>query len=75
NINNMVKNHILAKHIMDHAWGRLIQYATYKAARAGKSVELVDSRYKWLLIVATASTSVEARHRDVQVVVPSYRKH
>jgi len=45
NINNMVKNHNLAKHIMDHAWGRLIQFTTYKAARAGKSVELVDSRY------------------------------
>jgi len=45
NIKNMVRNHNLAKHILDHSWGRLIQYATYKAARAGKSVELVDSRY------------------------------
>ncbi|MEM2097941.1 MAG: transposase, partial [Methanothrix sp.] len=45
NIKSMVRNHSLAKHILDHSWGRLIQYTTYKAARAGKSVELVDSRY------------------------------
>jgi putative transposase len=38
-------NHNLAKHIQDHAWGKLIQFAISKAAKAGKMVELVDARY------------------------------
>jgi len=45
NINSMVKNHHLAKHIQDHAWGKLIQFTQSKAAKAGKVVELVDARY------------------------------
>jgi len=45
NINGMLKNHHLAKHIQDHAWGRLIQFTQSKAAKAGKVVELVDARY------------------------------
>ena len=45
NISGMLKNHNLAKHIQDHAWGKLIQFAVSKAAKAGKMVELVDARY------------------------------
>ena len=45
NINGMLKNHHLAKHIQDHAWGKLIQFTKSKAAKAGKVVELVDARY------------------------------
>jgi putative transposase len=45
NINGMLKNHHLAKHIQDHAWGKLIQFTQSKAAKAGKTVELVDARY------------------------------
>ena len=45
NINGMLKNHHLAKHIQDHAWGKLIQFTQSKAAKAGKMVELVDARY------------------------------
>lgn len=41
----MLKNHHLAKHIQDHAWGKLIQFTRSKAAKAGKVVELVDARY------------------------------
>ncbi len=45
NIQGMLKNHHLAKHIQDHAWGKLIQFTESKAAKAGKVVELVDARY------------------------------
>jgi len=45
NINGMLKYHHLAKHIQDHAWGKLIQFTQSKAAKAGKIVELVDARY------------------------------
>jgi len=45
NINGMLKNHHLAKHIQDHSWGKLIQFTQSKAAKAGKVVELVDARY------------------------------
>jgi putative transposase len=45
NIQGMLKNHHLAKHIQDHAWGKLIQFTRSKAAKAGKVVELVDARY------------------------------
>ncbi len=45
NIQGMLKNHRLAKHIQDHAWGKLIQFTQSKAAKAGKIVELVDARY------------------------------
>ena len=41
----MLKNRHLAKHIQDHAWGKLIQFTQSKAAKAGKVVELVDARY------------------------------
>ena len=45
NIKGMLKNHHLAKHIQDHAWGKLIQFTESKAAKAGKVVELVEARY------------------------------
>jgi len=45
NISGMLKNHHLAKHIQDHAWGKLIQVTRGKAEKAGKVVELVDARY------------------------------
>ena len=45
NISGMLKNHHLAKHIQDHAWGKLIQFTKSKAEKAGKVVELVDARY------------------------------
>jgi len=41
-IKNMVKNHHLAKSIMDVAWGQLIHMAKSKAEEAGKYVELVN---------------------------------
>jgi putative transposase len=44
-ISGLLKNHHLAKHIQDHAWGKLIQFTQSKAAKAGKVVELVDARY------------------------------
>ena len=49
NISGMLKNHHLAKHIQDRAWGKLIQFTQSKAAKAGKIVELVDARYTSLL--------------------------
>jgi len=45
NIQGMLKNRHLAKHIQDHAWGKLIQFTQSKAAKAGKVVELVEARY------------------------------
>jgi putative transposase len=42
NIDNMVKNHCLAKHIMDVSWNKLVQYTTYKAESAGCRVVLVN---------------------------------
>jgi len=41
-IQNMVKNHSLAKSIMDAAWGQLQAFTSYKAAGAGTIVEFVD---------------------------------
>ena len=37
----MVKNHNLAKSILDASWGKLLRYTSYKASSAGKTVELV----------------------------------
>lgn len=44
NVVDMVQNHSLAKSIGDASWGKLVQYASYKAENAGKRVELVDPR-------------------------------
>ena len=43
-IQNMVKNHKLAKSIIDASWYQLIQFTQYKAEYAGRNVELVDPR-------------------------------
>jgi putative transposase len=43
-IRNMVKNHHLSKSIYDASWNKLIQFCSYKASIAGKSVELIDPR-------------------------------
>jgi len=42
NIEGMVKNHCLAKHIADAAWNKLIATTSYKAEWAGKRVVLVN---------------------------------
>jgi putative transposase len=41
---NMLKNHRLAKAIADASWNTLLQYCTYKAEEAGKTVIQVDPR-------------------------------
>ena len=40
----MVKNHHLAKSILDASWNQLILFTSYKAECAGKIVELVDPK-------------------------------
>jgi len=44
NIQNMLKNHCLAKSISDVAWGMLVKATESKAAYAGSTVVLVDPR-------------------------------
>jgi putative transposase len=44
-IKNMVQNHHLAKSILDASWGQIIRFTAYKAAYAGKTIELVDPYY------------------------------
>jgi putative transposase len=44
NIENMVRNHHLAKSILDASWGKLVQYTRYKAEEAGGEVVLVDPK-------------------------------
>ena len=44
-IRNMVRNHALAKSIHDAAWGQLVAFAKYKAARCGKTLEKVPAPY------------------------------
>ncbi len=44
NTKGMLHNHCLAKSIADAAWYQLVQYVSYKAEYAGKSVVLVDPR-------------------------------
>jgi len=41
---NMMKNHYLAKSIVDASWNKVIQYTTYKAEEAGGKVVLVDPK-------------------------------
>ena len=43
-IPNMVRNHHLSKSILNASWSKLIQFSSYKASNAGKSVELIDPR-------------------------------
>ena len=42
NINTMVKNHHLAKSILDASWGKLVQYTRYKVEETGGEFVLVD---------------------------------
>ena len=44
-INNMVKNHNLAKSISDASWGQFLSFISYKAEEAGCYVEKVNPRY------------------------------
>ncbi|MCF8566481.1 transposase [Alicyclobacillus tolerans] len=44
NTQGMVKNHHLAKSIVDASWNQLVQYTTYKAEEAGRRVVLVDPK-------------------------------
>ncbi len=44
NIKGMVKNHHLAKSIVDASWNQLVQYTMYKAEEAGRCVVLVDPK-------------------------------
>ncbi|WP_053958342.1 RNA-guided endonuclease InsQ/TnpB family protein [Sulfobacillus thermosulfidooxidans] len=44
NVQGMVKNHHLAKSIVDASWNQLVQYTTYKAEEAGRRVVLVDPK-------------------------------
>ena len=43
-IGNMVRNHSLARSILEQQWGRFVQMLTYKAESAGGWVERVDPR-------------------------------
>ena len=43
-IQNMVKNHHLAKSISDAGWGQLIEFTKFKAEYAGRVVKQVDPR-------------------------------
>jgi putative transposase len=45
NINNMVKNHHLAKSITDAGWNQIIQYTMYKAESAGTFTVMIDPKY------------------------------
>jgi putative transposase len=45
NAQGLLKNHHLANSIADAGWHQLVQVTTYKAARAGRRVVLVDPRY------------------------------
>ncbi|PTX61288.1 putative transposase [Melghirimyces profundicolus] len=42
NVQGMIKNHHLAKSIVDAGWRQLVQYTTYKAESAGKRVVQVN---------------------------------
>jgi putative transposase len=44
NMQGMIKNHHLAKSIVDASWHQLVQYTTYKAAEAGRRVVRVDPK-------------------------------
>ncbi|WP_436664448.1 RNA-guided endonuclease InsQ/TnpB family protein (plasmid) [Alicyclobacillus acidoterrestris] len=44
NVQGMVKNHHLAKSIVDASWNQLVQFTMYKAEEAGRRVALVDPK-------------------------------
>lgn len=45
NIENMLKNHHLAKSILDASWGKLVQYTRYKVEETGGELVLVNPMY------------------------------
>ena len=45
NILGLVKNHQLAKSILDAGWGTLVTFVTYKSVKPGAKVYQVDPRY------------------------------
>jgi putative transposase len=45
NIQGMVKNHRLAKRIVDAGWNQLVQFVRYKAESAGRQVVQVNPYY------------------------------
>lgn len=53
NINGMIKNKRLARHIADAGWANLVEMATYKADRSGKHVVKVS---RWLPSSKTCSS-------------------
>lgn len=44
-IRNMVRNHSLARSILDAGWGQLVTFSEYKAVRSGSLVVRVDPAY------------------------------
>jgi putative transposase len=44
-VRNMVRNHRLAKSSSDAGWSQFLSILTFKAAGAGKRVEVVSSAY------------------------------
>jgi putative transposase len=44
NIDNMVKNHYLARSINDSSWGKFFRFLSYKAEEAGRVVQRVDPK-------------------------------
>jgi len=65
-IQNMLKNHCLAKSIVDASWSQLINLTIYKAEYAGKIVELVNPN-------GTSQTCICGHHvpKDLSVRVHS----
>jgi len=67
----MVKNHNLAKHIVDIAWNKLITIISYKAEWAGKCVELVtpENTLKCARVVATLLKKIFLKEYTTVLIV------
>ncbi len=57
NVNRMLHNHCLAKSISDAAWGNFLQYLTYKAEYAGRTIIATNPAY-------TSQTCSKCGHRQ-----------
>lgn len=57
NIKQMIEGSYLAKSITDVSWNQFLQFLTYKAAEAGRKLELVNPAY-------TTQDCYECRHRE-----------